>query len=1379
MKKANTHLKHFLNLSLKVCCLSVLFWCSHMTASAQCTITAQWVNYTPTSDTVHFYAYDTSTVAHHIWNWGDGTSTSGTISVNHVFPGPGTYHVCFYSYIPNTSCSDSLCENVVIPPTCHANFSYYQFGTSDSFNFYSASTSNDSILNYNWSFGDGTYGTGRYLHHTYSVPGTYVVCLTFGTVGGCQSAKCDTIHFAGVTTCGTGAFRDSVAGTTVYVYSTSTGTSSNTNYSWRIDGGALTAAGPNTGYTFYQLASGYHRICLYLYNGTALCDSVCQYAYVGSNCNINIQWSHYVLDGDTLRFYSYDTNTVAHHIWNWGDGTSTSGVTVTNHVFPGPGTYHVCYYVYIPGTTCSDSLCETVTVAAPPCTLNASWSYTVLGGDSVRFSFTPDSNTTHHHNWNFGDGTSSGSSSITGITHVYTQPGNYHVCQYVYVANGCIDSFCQNIVVTGGTTCNVTADWVSYGLGGDTVRFYGADTNSLAHHYWIWGDNSSYGTYDGDTAINHVYTAAGTYHVCLYVYIPGTTCSDSLCKNVTVSPPPCHLNAAWNYTVSGDTVRFIGEDTISSNHHDWNFGDGTYSANNSTAPSHVYAHPGTYHVCLYVYTNGCVDSFCQNITTQAACNANFIYYAYGTSDSANFYSTSTSNDSIFAYDWSWGDGTYGTGRYLHHVFPGPGTYVVCLTIGTMGGCQSTHCDTIYIAANTGCGTAAFKDSVAGTTVYVTSTSTGTNGNTYYSWHIDGGAGTTASQTATTHTFGQLTNGYHRICLYLYNGSSLCDSVCKYVYVGPVCNIRYGWTYTVSGDTVRFNAEDTVSAAHHFWNFGDGTSTTTSTTDPVHVYAQPGTYHVCFYVYLPNVPNCSDSFCQNVTVTAPCHVSASWSSYALHGDSVRFYGPDTNSTAHHIWVWGDGTYTSGVTITNHTFPLPGTYHVCYYVYIPGTNCIDSMCNNVTVGNGGAPSTCNITANWTSYSIGGDSIRFHAADTNTTAHHVWTFGDGTYAAAIIDPMHVYAQPGTYHVCLYVYIPNTNCVDSSCGTVTIAPPTTPPCTTTAYWRHYALGGDTVRFYASDTTSAAHHIWVWGDGTYTSGTTATNHVFPGAGTYHVCLYVYIPGTTCSDSLCENITVAGNTCNITAQWAAYSLGGDTVRFYSADTNTAAHHIWVWGDGTYTSGTTETTHVYPDTGTYHACYYVYIPGTNCMDSMCQDVEITANGHFILTAHFLYNHLGSDTVGFVAMDTNTNAAIYEIWSFGDGTFAFNTNNPSHVYAQSGTYTVCLYVFIPGTDISDTICQTINVTVLGIETVAGQNIRIITQPNPFSQSTMIRTEGLNGTFDFKLYDIVGKQLRYEKSISGSYTLQREGLTSGMYLFEILQDGKVIGTGKLVAE
>jgi PKD repeat protein len=1103
--------------------LFALIWCSPYAAQAQCTVNAQWSSYSLGGDSLRFIAYDTNSTAHHIFNWGDGTYSSGTTDTTHHYASPGTYHVCFYCYIPGTACSDSLCETITVstPCTTTAQWSYYSLG-GDSLRFYAYDTTSGAYHIWNWGDGSYTSQTTLTTHH-YANPGTYRVCF--------------------------------------YAY--------------------------------------------YTPNGCA--DSLCEYVTVGNACQSGFTYQ-IVPHTDSVVFSSTATGTdsITAYDWSFGDTTYSHIVgSHPSHTYSQAGTYIACLAIGTAGG-CQSTHCDTIVITTP-CTLNTTWSYTNTGNNTIAFNGA-DTGSSLHRYWTFGDGTTS-TTDTWDPTHTYAQAGTYTVCLHAYIPGGCIDSFCQNVVVNPSYTCHVTADWLSYSLGGDSMRFYNADTNSTAHHIWSWGDGT---VTSGTTLTNHTFPAAGTYHVCFYCYIPGTTCSDSMCENVTVGTPPCTATAQWSsYSLGGDSIRF---------------------------------------------------------------------YAYDTSSAAHFY-------------WSWGDGSTTVGpRDTIHIFPGAGTYHVCLYM--------------YIA--------------------------GTN------------------------------------C-----GDSLCQNITIAGSTVP-CNIRYGWTYTsTGGDSASFSAEDTVSAAHHIFNFGDGTSSTNNATHVSHVYAQPGTYHVCFYVYIPGT-TCSDSLCQNVTIVAsnPCHVTALWSDYSLGGDSLRFYSTDTNTAAHHIWVWGDGTYTSGVTTTIHHYLQPGTYHVCYYVYIPGTTCSDSLCDNVTVG---TSNTCNITADWTYYSLGGDSIRFYAYDTNTTAHIIWNFGDGASAYGVTGINHHYLQPGTYHVCLYVYLPQTNCFDSSCSTVTIAA-STPPCTTTAAWVSYALGGDSVRFYAADTNSAAHHIFNWGDGTYTSGATATTHVFPGAGTYHVCFYCYIPGSACSDSLCDNITVAGNPCHITAQWAAYSLGGDTVNFYSADTNTAAHHIWVFGDGSYISGSTYASHVYADTGTYHVCYYVYIPGTECMDSLCGNVMVSGQG-FQISAFFYQQPLGGDTVGFTAPD-DTSSSAYDVWSFGDGTYEYNTTNPTHVYAQSGTYTVCFYTFIPGTNIADSTCETVDI-VLGINNINSQNIRIIAQPNPFNQSVLIRAEGLNGAFDFKLYDVVGKLIHYEKGVNGSFILERGSLTSGMYLFEVVQDGKVLGTGKIIAE
>jgi hypothetical protein len=147
--------------------------------------------------------------------------------------------------------------------------------------------------------------------------------------------------------------------------------------------------------------------------------------------------------------------------------------------------------------------------------------------------------------------------------------------------------------------------------------------------------------------------------------------------------------------------------------------------------------------------------------------------------------------------------------------------------------------------------------------------------------------------------------------------------------------------------------------------------------------------------------------------------------------------------------------------------------------------------------------------------------------------------------------------------------------------------------------LSHDTVAFYALFTDSAANYVWIYGDGTTSTGAYAV-HSYPVAGTYHICLHVFIPGTPCADSVCVDVNI-GATCAVTAAWTSITRANDSIQFYALDPDTTAHHAWNFGDGTTASGS-YAAHTFPTAGTYRVCLYVYIPGTTCSDSLCQNVS---------------------------------------------------------------------------------------------------------------------------------------------------------------------------------
>jgi PKD repeat protein len=924
--------------------------------------------------------------------------------------------------------------------------------------------------------------------------------------------------------------------------------------------------------------------------------------------------------------------------------------------------------------------CSSYTGAASACNITAQWSDSIPAGDSVVFTAI-DTNAAAHHIWRLGDGTVD--SSTIHFSHVYAAAGVYTVCFYTYIpGTGCIDSLCQAITV--GDTCHITAAWASTALGSDSVRFTASDTNSRATHIWNFGDgNIAYGT----TAVTHHYAASGTYQVCFYAYIAGTACSDSLCASITVSDDTCGLSALWTYAASGDTVRFLATDTGLNLHYTYDFGDGT-SASGSPDTVHVYATDGFYTACLHINYPGtnCMDSICQSISVGSnPCHITpaWTYYTHG-GDSAVF--TVSDTNSQATHVWNFGDGTYASGvTNTSHHYAAPGTYQVCFYVQIPGtACSQSQCANVTVTSDT-------------------------------------------------------------------------------------CGLTAAWNaYPLGGDSIRFAALDTNSLAHHIFSFGDGTSSA-DTTQAIHIYAAAGTYQVCLYVYIPGT-GCSDSLCSDIVAgTPPCNVTAGWTSYNLGGDSIYFSAADTNSSATHLWNFGDGTYAYGTTAVTHSFAGTGTYHVCFFAY--SATCTDSFCSNVAI----SADTCHITPVWSYYSLGVDSVRFIAADTNSLAHHIFSFGDGTYASGSTDTTHHYDTAGTYQVCFYSYIPGTGCSDSLCKTVVVADSIT--CTITAAWSSTLLTNDSVRFTASDTNSAAHHYWSFGDGANISGTTNIAHHYATAGSYLVCFYTYIPGTNCSDSLCRMVTVTDSSaCAVTAAWVPTLLTNDSVLFIASDNTANAHHIFNFGDGTTASGSTDTVHQYAAAGTYHVCFYAYIPGTACSDSLCRDVTVTDSVICHITAAWTSTNIGGDSVSFSASDTNSLA--HHSWSFGDGATVSGTTQTIHAYAAPGSYAVCFYTYIPGADCSDSLCQAINVA-LGINDIAAAMPNITVMPNPFGQYTMIKVDGAIEPYELNIYDMVGKAVRHETSVANTFGIERGALAPGMYTYEVLLKSTAVGKGKIVAE
>ena len=71
-----------------------------------------------------------------------------------------------------------------------------------------------------------------------------------------------------------------------------------------------------------------------------------------------------------------------------------------------------------------------------------------------------------------------------------------------------------------------------------------------------------------------------------------------------------------------------------------------------------------------------------------------------------------------------------------------------------------------------------------------------------------------------------------------------------------------------------------------------------------------------------------------------------------------------------------------------------------------------------------------------------------------------------------------------------------------------------------------------------------------------------------------------------------------------------------------------------------------------------------------------------------------------------------------------------------------------------------------------------PNPFQNEIHIESDKINDLTVMKIYNMDGKLISISKSVNHQFTIQRKDLYQGMYLFEIIQESKTLGTGKFVA-
>jgi len=386
--------------------------------------------------------------------------------------------------------------------------------------------------------------------------------------------------------------------------------------------------------------------------------------------------------------------TIATYAWDFGDGTTAAGRTVSKH-YNTAGSYNVKLTV-TDNRGGSATSTHPVTVIAPNILPTAS-----LRADITDLTATLDGSassdpdgTIATYAWDFGDGT-----TATGVnaSKVYTKPGDYTVKLTVTDNRGgqnttarSLTAIAPNIPPVAGFTSTVNDLDVAF----DGSQSVDPDGTIVAYA-WDFGDGTT-GT--GKTVSKH-YAAAGNYTVTLKVTDNrnGTATKSTKVTAIApnIAPTASFASSATDLGASFDASgSFDPDGTVTA--YAWNFGDGTTAT--GKAATKQYSAGGTYTVTLTVTDNrGGTATATKQITVIAPNVAPTASFTATQQDLTTALDATASKDpdgTIAGYAWNFGDGTTGSGATTSKTYSGAGTYTVTLTVTDNRGATATVTRTV-------------------------------------------------------------------------------------------------------------------------------------------------------------------------------------------------------------------------------------------------------------------------------------------------------------------------------------------------------------------------------------------------------------------------------------------------------------------------------------------------------------------------------------------------------------------------------------------------------------------------------------------------------------------------------------------------------------
>jgi len=684
----------------------------------------------------------------------------------------------------------------------------------------------------------------------------------------------------------------------------------------------------------------------------------------------------------------------------------------------------------------------------------------------------------------------------------------------------------------------------------------------------------------------------------------------------------------------------------------------------------------------------------------------------------------TGNSNIpgpLTWTWDFGDGNTATGQNVTHAFPStPNQFTVKLTVDNSGVCGGTSSRSKIISFNRVAPTALYNYTTSCNNLQVSFNDQSTigSGAQVVSWNWDFGDGNTSNSQHPANTYAAYGNYTVRLIVTSNDQCNTKDTLIQTIIVAAKPTAAFSamdGCYTQAFQFTDLSTVTNSSISNWYWNFGDGNSSTSQ--NPVHIYAAPGTYIVKLAV--KSIANCnSDTFNLQVvagakpipgfTLPSICLLDA----VAVFNNTSIMPGPGVLS---YNWYFDDPNATPGnpnsSTLVNpsHTYSNAALYNV-KLVATSSLGCKDSVTKPFLV-NGAVPKAYFKTSNTQPFCSNRDiSITDSSyVDFGNITKLMIDWGDGNTTTDNApgqqpngkDYTHRYTNFGTpasktFTVLMTAYS-GASCIHSFSRQITVhASPEI---------LFNPIPGICNEALPFNITQASEVWGLTGTGTYsgagiTNGAAGTiNPALLTPGSYPVT-YTYITNFGCRADSVQPATI--NPTPVAAfNFVHGCLPNAAVQFTSTATVPGGHtaglqHLWNFADplagpgNPNTSTNTNPIHTYHNSATYgvtlqttsdkgcvHDTVINLLPGVAIFPQPKADFKIDS----------LRPICAGSPVYFINQSNGGGQAVAQYqWQFGPGIFS-SAQNASYAFPVHGSYPVALWLTNAKGCISDTVVHTV--------------------------------------------------------------------------------------------